>query len=195
MTAPLAPAQLPVRPAGRGRSRSRASAGRARRLLRAGVLVAVGAALWSAWPVSLGGATAYIEVAGTSMLPTYHPGDLVITRSRSSYQVGNPVVYRVPRGEVGAGQRVVHRIVGGDGSTGYQMRGDHNAFIDPWVPHQQDMVGRVVLRVPVAGVWMAYVAHPLTAGILCGSLTVVCLLWPRQPSATGRRASRASRRV
>jgi signal peptidase I len=141
------------------------------------------------WPRSLGGSVAYIEVSGHSMLPTYRSGDLVVTRSQSTYRIGDPIVYAVPRGDVGAGKRVVHRIVGGDGRSGYQMRGDNNSFADPWHPRDGDVVGRVVLHVPSAGAVLALLSRPLNVGIFCGSVTVTCLLWPREGSSWGRRPS------
>src|SRR3954453_11712053 len=49
------------------------------------------------WPTRLGGTIAYVAVSGDSMLPTLHPGDLVVTRSQGTYQVGDLIVYVVPR--------------------------------------------------------------------------------------------------
>jgi signal peptidase len=156
------------------------------------------------WPTSLGGTIAYVAVNGDSMLPSLHPGDLVVTRTQGSYGVGDMVVYVVPRGDIAQGRRVVHRIVGGDAATGFTMRGDNNSFVDPWKPRPDHVLGRVVLDIPLAGGWMMHLLRPVNLGILCGSLTVTALLWPRREAgrlgakvsgADGRSNGRTSRAV
>jgi signal peptidase len=132
------------------------------------------------WPASLGGTIAYVAVNGDSMLPSLHPGDLVVTRAQGGYQVGDVIVYVVPRGDIAHGRKVVHRIVGGDAATGFTMRGDNNAFVDPWKPRPDHVLGRVVLDIPVAGGWMMHLMRPVNLGILCASITVTALLWPRR---------------
>ena len=133
------------------------------------------------WPTTLGGRVSYVSVDGISMEPTYQFGDLAVVRSQPRYRVGEPIVYRVPEGEFGAGARVIHRIVGGDASAGFITRGDNKALKDPWRPRARDVVGRVVFVVPNAGAWFGYLARPINVGILCASITVACLLWPRGP--------------
>jgi signal peptidase I len=142
------------------------------------------------WPTSLGGTIAYVAVSGDSMLPSLHPGNLVVTRAQGSYQVGDVIVYAVPRGDFAQGCKVVHRIVGGDAATGFTMRGDHNSFVDPWKPRPNDVLGRVVLDIPLAGAWGMELVRPVNLGILCGSLTVMALLWPRREA--GRPGAKVS---
>ena len=147
------------------------------------------------WPTSLGGTIAYVAVNGDSMLPSLSPGDLVVTREQGGYRVGDVIVYVVPNGDIAQGRRVVHRIVGGNAVTGFTMRGDNNSFVDPWKPRPDHVLGRVVLDIPLAGGWMMNLMRPINLGILCGSLTVTTLLWPRREAGRhGTNVSGARRR-
>jgi signal peptidase I len=110
----------------------------------------VGACLWFALPQSLGGRADWVLVSGTSMLPRLHTGDLVLVEHQSSYHVGEVVAYRVPKGQVGAGHVVIHRIIGGSGAAGWHMKGDNRTAPDLWYPTNHDVVGAKQLRIPHA---------------------------------------------
>src|SRR5579864_7139736 len=57
--------------------------------------LAVLAAAWLALaPPQLGGSTSYAITTGTSMLPNFRAGDLVLLRKESSYHVGMVAGYR-----------------------------------------------------------------------------------------------------
>ncbi len=117
---------------------------RARRLAAAGLIVALALAAWLLLaPRQLGGRVSYMAVAGSSMEPRLHRGDLAIVRSSSGYEPGEIVAYRSPE----LGRAVLHRIVERKGDR-YVLKGDNNDFIDPAEPEQGDMVGRLWLRVP-----------------------------------------------
>jgi signal peptidase I len=150
-------------------------------------LLVAGGLIMALWPTSMGGRISYSEVSGHSMLPAYEPGDLVIAVAAPSYSVGDAVVYAVPKGEVGGGLRVIHRIVGGNESTGFTMKGDNNEFVDPWRPRRGDILGHVAVRFPRVGGWLAWVTRPVNLGILCASITVTCMLWRRSAETSPRR--------
>ena len=92
-------------------------------------------------PQSLGGPVVYVIVRGSSMFPTYESGDLVIVAAAATYQPGDVVAYRVPAGDIGEGHLVIHRIAGGDASSGFILEGDNNDAPDPWMPRGSDIVG------------------------------------------------------
>jgi signal peptidase len=115
-------------------------------------------------------------VRGDSMLPTYHPGDLMVVRRAASYAIGDVVAYRVPAGEVGAGLVVVHRILAGDATSGYVMQGDHNPARDPWIVPEREIVGGAWIAVPWLGAGIALLRQPVILAGLMSSLVVFLIL-------------------
>ncbi len=108
------------------------------------------ACLWFGLPQRLGGRADWVMVSGTSMLPRFHTGDLVLVEHRSSYHVGEVVAYRVPEHDIGAGHVVIHRIIGGNGTTGWTIEGDNRTAPDLWYPTNHDVIGAKELRIPDA---------------------------------------------
>ena len=141
--------------------------GRAVLLIAAQVAI-VSALGWYCLPQSLGGRAAWVMVSGTSMLPRLHTGDLVLVERRSSYHVGEVVAYRVPKGEVGAGYVVIHRIIGGNGRTGWRMKGDNRTAPDLWYPTDHDVIGSRLLRIPHAWFLLRLLHMPLMLGLFAG---------------------------
>ena len=130
------------------------------------------------WPQTLGGKVAYVKVDGHSMDPTYHFGDLAIVRRQSSYKIGDPVAYRIPKGEFGAGAMVIHRLIGGDGAHGFVTRGDNRTINDPWHPKTSDVVGKVRMDFPALGTEVAKFTRPIYLGGLVAGLTVLVMVIP-----------------
>jgi signal peptidase len=122
-------------------------------------LFTIGCITFAAWfitlrPAFLGGPAGYIIVSGRSMEPTLWTDDLVITRTQSSYQVGDVVAFRVEGGNV------IHRIVGGNGVGGFEMKGDNNGWVDEWRPTIKDIVGKQWLEIDGAGSYMTKLREP-----------------------------------
>jgi signal peptidase I len=117
---------------------------------------------WIAFaPPQLGGQTSYVIISGNSMEPGMHRGDLAVIRQASRYQVGEVVTYRHP--QIGP---VIHRIVAEDGAA-FVFQGDHNTFIDPYHPTQQELIGALWFHVPAVGTWLARFHSPVyAAGLL-----------------------------
>lgn len=133
-----------------------------------------GVAAFLLWPTSLGGCTTLTIVSGHSMEPTYYTGDLVVTRAAAP-QVGDIIVYQPV--DVG-GARVIHRIVGGNATEGWVMKGDNNSWLDPWQPKGSEVLGTARLHLPHVGA----VARTLVSPVLWVGLILIAgalLLWPR----------------
>jgi signal peptidase len=158
-----------------------------RRALQWAIVAATVAVLFLVWPQSLGGKVAYVKVDGHSMDPTFHMGELALVQRQSTYRLGDPVAYRIPKGEFGAGALVIHRLVGGDGVHGYVTKGDNRNIVDEWHPKDSDVVGRVRYDIPRAGNLLGELTRPVYIGALVGGLTVLVMLWPDKESRRRRR--------
>src|SRR5215813_5322470 len=134
--------------------------------LLAAQLAFVALLLWFCLPQSLGGRAGWVLVSGTSMLPHLHTGDLVLVEHQSGYHVGQVVAYRVPKGQVGAGHVVIHRIIGGNGTTGWRVQGDNRTAPDLWHPTNHDVIGAKQLRIPNAWFVLRFLHAPLFLGLL-----------------------------
>jgi signal peptidase len=142
-------------------------------------------------PTQLGGPADYIVIRGSSMLPAYETGDLVIV-TRGIYQVGDVVAYRVPDGEIGAGHIIIHRITGQrDGH--WILQGDNNNAVDPWMPTNADVVGSAWLYVPKVGRALAAAHQPAVLGAIAAALVVMAMIWRQSPPADKPRPVRTRR--
>ncbi len=103
------------------------------------------AALWFTFaPVQFGGRASYIMIAGASMEPSLHYGDLVIAREERTYEVGDVVTYRHPT--IGP---VIHRIIERTGDT-FNFKGDNNDWIDSYEPTSSELIGKSWIHIPGA---------------------------------------------
>ncbi|MGZ4334825.1 MAG: signal peptidase I [Gaiellaceae bacterium] len=142
------------------------------------VLVVAACVFWVMFlrPQSLGGPAGYVLVSGQSMLPLYHTGDLVLVQRRQSYNVGDIIAYRVPKGDPMAGAQVIHRIGGGNATRGFVVQGDNRTAPDVWRPKPNDIVGSASLQLPHAVVVLQLMRSPLLLGLLAASFGFVYLL-------------------
>jgi signal peptidase I len=154
-----------------------------RRSTTVGLLVTVAVvAAWLAFlrPTWLGGPAGYVIVAGVSMEPAFHTGDLAITQRQPSYAVGDVIAFETEGGVV------IHRIVGGDAVAGYQVKGDSRELADVWQPRPDSIGGRVWFWVPQVGFMLGFVRQP---AILAGLAAAIAffLAFTAGPVGPGRR--------
>jgi signal peptidase len=157
--------------------------------------------LLTAWWVELrpaailGGPATFITVKGVSMLPTLKTGDFVLAEAQPSYHVGDLVVYRVPKGQIGAGDDLIHRIVAGNATTGFTLKGDNNPAPDPWTVPRNDVLGKDALVIPGFGSTLLVLRSPLFAGLAAALIAMWVVLsppeWlrPRKPAAAAAEAT------
>lgn len=143
-------------------------------------------AAWLFWPLALGGGTTYVGTHGISMEPRFHTGDLAILRSAPSYSVGDVVAYR----SESLNTVVMHRIVDMDGDR-FVLQGDNNTWLDEDHPSQEQVLGKLFLRVPQGGTMLGTLRSP-AALVVLGLVTAVLGALVRRPR--GRHTTRSARR-
>jgi signal peptidase I len=92
-------------------------------------------------------------VLTASMSPTINPGDMVISTSpeRVAPEVGDVVVYSGKRFDGTKVASFAHRIIAGNGQTGFTVKGDNNPEPDTQKPVLSEIEGVVLLTIPFVG--------------------------------------------
>jgi signal peptidase I len=129
---------------------------------------ALGAAWWAFAPPTLAGRTSITVVDGTSMLPRFHRGDLAVVRQASRFAAGDVAAYRSRL----LYRVVLHRIVKVQGDR-YVFKGDNNSWLDPETPSHSQLVGKLWVRVPRAGIAVNVARTPVTGALLTVLLVLV----------------------
>jgi signal peptidase I len=142
-------------------------------------------------PRLFGGPASYVIVSGTSMQPALHTGDLVIALQRPAYHAGEVIAYHVPSGPGKGGALIIHRIIGGSGQIGFLAKGDNREGPDDWRPKQEDVAGRMVLRVPRAGSAMTFLHTPLGMAALAALVAFFVMREGRDDAPRGPRTRAA----
>jgi signal peptidase len=97
-----------------------------------------------------------------------HAKAIALLEHQSGYHVGDVIAYRVPKGQVGAGHVVIHRIIGGNGTTGWRMKGDNRTAPDLWYPTNHDVIGVKQLRIPDAWFVLRIFHMPVLLALFAG---------------------------
>ncbi|MFC7139395.1 signal peptidase I [Halosimplex aquaticum] len=127
-------------------------------LVTAAVLLVVAPVLGHV-AMSLAPGTASYVVSSDSMAPTFASGSLVYVGATGDYGAGDVITFR--HGD----RTVTHRVVE-ETDRGYVTRGDANDRLDDWRVEESQVVGEVLLSVPVYGALLAFAGTPL--GYLLG---------------------------
>jgi signal peptidase I len=146
-----------------------ARSGRLNNLFAALLLVLLGAAWVIFAPTRFGGQAAYVIISGISMEPSFHRGDLAILRVEDDYAIGDVVTYLHPT--IGP---VIHRIIKRDGSR-FVFKGDNNSWIDEYHPTQDELIGKLWIHLPAAGVLVEQLRIPRNMAALVAVMGVMVM--------------------
>jgi signal peptidase len=99
-----------------------------------------------------------------SMQPVINPGDLLVSISPrfNSPQVGEVVIYTGKKFDGTVVASFAHRVIGGDESTGYIVKGDANEQADVQRPILSEIEGVVLFTIPKVGLLL----NPQTMSLL-----------------------------
>jgi signal peptidase I len=164
--------------------------GRGRKWIWRGATIAVAGLLWGFFaPPALGGSTTVLMVRGTSMLPRFHTGDLVLVRKGDAYRVGMLAAYdALPFHAV-----FFHQIVGRAGNR-YVFKGLNNRVADPYHPPASEIIGAYWFSIPTVGLWLQFWRQPGNAALLVAATALVAAATSprrrREMSGTGRQRAR-----
>lgn len=133
-------------------------------------------------PRAVGGLNTFTVVSGISMEPTFHTGDLIISRKADRYKLGDVVTFKIPD-EKYKKIRIIHRVIGKNDDGGYKIQGDNQDHADPWSVPAANIVGRKVFLIPRGGFALGYARNPLGLALLFGAL-VTWTFWPKRHEKT-----------
>lgn len=117
------------------------------------------------WPQRWGGTMTYVITSGTSMQPTFTAGDLAVLRTTDDYRVGDVAAYESEEIK----RVVMHRVLTEKAGT-YTFQGDNNDFIDPDQVREDQMLGKLALRVPRVGPALEWLFEPVNVLLVVGAL-------------------------
>lgn len=110
----------------------------------------------------------YVLVLTDSMEPKIHPGDLVIVYPSPNVKPGDVILYRLDLG--GNEYLIIHRVIdiGYDenGDLYYVTKGDNRKYPDPWRVYPEQVIGKLLVVVPLVGRLYYYLPLLITASLL-----------------------------
>ena len=96
---------------------------------------------------------AYVIIS-QSMEPTIHVQDAIVTKREKEYQIGDVCTY-ISKNPSYFGIMITHRIIGTDinsqGEKVYIFKGDNNYSADTLMVSEEQIYGRVVMKIPKIG--------------------------------------------
>ncbi|MEM3833173.1 MAG: signal peptidase I [Thermoprotei archaeon] len=120
-------------------------------------------------------------VESGSMSPTLEKGDLIISVgvNTSNLKVGDIILFKSP---LNPNIIIVHRIIEID-NTGntilIKTKGDNNPIADPWIVNGNQVLGKVILRIPYLG-WPSIISNKISwfLPLILLAIVLAIIFWP-----------------
>lgn len=93
---------------------------------------------------SIFGITTHVVISN-SMEPNIYKGDILIVKRSDTYTIGDVITYID-----NSGRSITHRVIAID-VGGYVAKGDNNTWCDPGTVSQNQIIGKMILRIPGGG--------------------------------------------
>lgn len=115
-----------------------------------------------------------MSVLTGSMRPYLEPGDIIVDKvvDAEEIRVGDVITYRV--GSSIVTHRVAEVLINGD-KIAFRTRGDANNTDDGGTVESQDIIGKVVLKVPYGGYIARFIRSPFGLMIVIGIPVMIML--------------------
>lgn len=116
-------------------------------------------------------------VTSDSMLPALEPYDLIAVERTSIEQVKLGDIITFDTGLTGLGI-VAHRaveVVNDNGKIAISTKGDNAENKDPWIVHDEDLIGKVIDVVPAIGVLLVDPVRYTIVGLII--IIAVSIVW------------------
>lgn len=121
--------------------------------------------------VALNALELIMVVEGTSMVPTYHDGDLLIIQrnvDKENIEVTDIIIFHSPSNW---NQLIVHRVIERvimNNQLYFRTRGDNNNVADQWYVPEDNVVAVVTWNIPLLGQMLIIIYNPIVRVIIAG---------------------------
>jgi signal peptidase len=123
--------------------------------------------------LSLFGVISIRSVLTDSMNPNIQPGDVVVTANWIKPGLNDVAIYHQRDIQGVIRQDVVHRVITKTAEKVYQFKGDNNKSMDALSVPESDVVGTVVLKIPVVGQLLNFTGLVILVLIIGGIYLII----------------------
>lgn len=113
-------------------------------------------------------------IASNSMSPTLERGDLILIDTKENTVEDGDIIIFIVENNI-----VTHRVIEHyelDGKTYYLTKGDANNAVDPWILHNEQIIGKYIIRIPYIGFPILYYLQIVNDKILGINLIIFFIL-------------------
>ena len=124
-------------------------------------------------------------ITSDSMFPFLKPNDLIIVKESSIDEINQGDIIAFDSHQHGVGI-IAHRaikIFDDNGQIGIDTKGDNNAGSDPWIVHDEDLIGKVTSIIPSYGVLLdSTVRFVIVAVMMISVISLLIVILREQKS-------------